>query len=120
MSLQMTISDWMKMEENSLNGLKTLCEKEKLLVTSNLSFSHSVFKTLVLQTHENQGLFEKGIETFALHKTFTSYTQFFTPILDLRFYQEHVILGYFSDFFFFQKYNVFNIFISNPLPNDNF
>ena len=44
------------MAEWSLNGLKTLCEKEKLLVTSNFSFSHSVFKRLVQQTRENQGL----------------------------------------------------------------
>ena len=49
------------MAEFSLNGLKTLCEKEKLLVTSNFSFSHSVFKRLVLQTRENQGLFGKGL-----------------------------------------------------------
>ena len=32
-------------------------EKEKLFVMSNFSFSHSVFKRCVLQTHENQGLF---------------------------------------------------------------
>ena len=32
-------------------------EKEKLLVTSNFSFSHSVFKRLVLQTCKNKGLF---------------------------------------------------------------
>ena len=51
------------MAECSLNGLKTLCEKEKLLVTSNCSFSHSVFKRLVLQTRENQGLFGKGLRT---------------------------------------------------------
>ena len=36
-------------------------EKEKLLVTSNFSFSHSVFKRLVLQTRKNQGLFGKGL-----------------------------------------------------------
>ena len=36
-------------------------EKEKLLVTSNFSFSHSVFKRLVLQTRENQSLFGKGL-----------------------------------------------------------
>ena len=41
---------------------KTLWEKEKLLVTSNFSFSHSVFKRLVLQTHKNQGLFGKGLK----------------------------------------------------------
>ena len=34
---------------------------EKLLVTSNFSFSHSVFKRFVLQTRENQGLFRKGL-----------------------------------------------------------
>ena len=45
-----------------LNGLKTLCKKEKLLVMSNFSFSHSVFKRLVLQTRENQGLFGKGLK----------------------------------------------------------
>ena len=56
----------MKMEYSSPNGLKkkkTLGEKEKLLITSNFSFSHSVFKRLVLQTHENQGLLGKGLES---------------------------------------------------------
>ena len=33
----------------------------KLLVTSNFSFSHSVFKRIVLQTRKNQGLFGKGL-----------------------------------------------------------
>ena len=54
------------MAEWSLNELNTLCEKEKLLVTSNFSFSHSAFKRLVLQTHENQGLFGKGLNGFIL------------------------------------------------------
>ena len=56
----MTISNLMKMAESSPNDKKTLWEKEKLLVTSNFSFSHNVFKTLVLQTHKNQVLFGKG------------------------------------------------------------
>ena len=30
-------------------------------MTSNFSFSHSVFKRLVLQTRKNQGLFGKGL-----------------------------------------------------------
>ena len=60
--LQMTISNLMKMAEISLNGLKTLWEKEKLLVSSNFSFSHCVFKRLVLQTGKNQGLFAKGLQ----------------------------------------------------------
>ena len=41
-------------------------EKEKLLVTSNFSFSHSVFKRLVLQTRKNQGLFGKGLIIYSL------------------------------------------------------
>ena len=49
------------MAECSQNGLKTLCEKKKLLATSNFSFSDSVFKRPVLQTRENQGLFGKGL-----------------------------------------------------------
>ena len=38
---------------------KTLWEKEKLLVTSNFSFSYGVFKRLVLQTRKDQGLLGK-------------------------------------------------------------
>ena len=60
-SLQMTISCLMKMAESSQNGKKTLREKEKLLITSNFSFSNSVFKRPFLQTRENQGLFGKGL-----------------------------------------------------------
>ena len=37
-----------------------LLEKEKLLITRNFSFSHSVFKRLVQQNHKNQGLFGRG------------------------------------------------------------
>ena len=49
-NLQTTILDLMKMAENSQKEQKTSWEKEKLLVTSNFSFSRSVFKRLVLQT----------------------------------------------------------------------
>ena len=45
-------------------GRKTLWEKEKLLITRNFSFSHSVFKRLLLQTRKNQGLFGKGLKLF--------------------------------------------------------
>ena len=44
--LKTTNSDFMKMAEYSSNGQETLREKEKLLVTSNFSFSHSVFYPL--------------------------------------------------------------------------
>ena len=50
------------MKESSSNGWKTLWDKEKLLVTSIFSFSHSVFTRLVLQTHKNQGLFGKDAD----------------------------------------------------------
>ena len=56
------------MAESSQKWLKTLWEKEKLLDTSNLSFSHSVFKRLVLQTRKNKGLFGKGSRSFAMVK----------------------------------------------------
>ena len=36
-------------------------EKEKSLITSDLSFSHSVFKRLVLQTHKKQDFFGKWL-----------------------------------------------------------
>ena len=38
-------------------------EKEKLLVTSNFSFSHDVFKKSVLQTRKNKGLLGNGLRT---------------------------------------------------------
>ena len=49
------------MSESSPNRWKTLWEKEKLLLTSNFSFSHGVFKRLLLQTRKNQGLFGKEL-----------------------------------------------------------
>ena len=45
------------MTENFQKGWKTLLEKEKLLVTSTFSISHSVFKRPVVLTCKNQGLF---------------------------------------------------------------
>ena len=65
------------MAEGSPKGWKTLWEKEKLLVTSNFSFSCSVFKRLVLQTRKNQGLLGKGYADLLycrslLHKLFRS------------------------------------------------
>ena len=42
--------------------LKTMREKEKLLVTSNFFFSHRVFKRLVLQTRKNRSLFGQRLK----------------------------------------------------------
>ena len=61
-SLQTTTSDLMKIAENPPKGYKTLWKKEKLLVTSNFSFSNSVFKRLLQQTRKKQGLFGKGLQ----------------------------------------------------------
>ena len=47
-------------------GKKTLWKKKKLLVASNFSFSHSVFKRLVLQTRKNQDLFGKELRRLLL------------------------------------------------------
>ena len=63
-SLQMTISDLTKMAESYPDRKKTLWEKEKLLVTSNFSFSHSVFKRLVSQGHQKVSLCGNGLTLY--------------------------------------------------------
>ena len=50
------------MAESSQQGYKHPWEKEKLLVTSNFSFSHIVFKRLVMQTRKNRSLFGEGLK----------------------------------------------------------
>ena len=49
------------MAESYSNGQKTLWEMEKLLIMSNFSFFHSVFKRLVLHTRKHQHLFGKWL-----------------------------------------------------------
>ena len=51
----------MKIEESYPNKWKTLWEKEKLLVMSNFSFSHSVFKRLVSQRRQKVSLCGNGL-----------------------------------------------------------
>ena len=58
---------WWKWQKVLQMGKKTLWEKEKLLITSNFSFSHSVFKRLVPHTRKIQGLFGKGLNNFICH-----------------------------------------------------
>ena len=56
--------DSFKFDENGRKFSKkveTRWEMEKLLVTSNFSFSNSVFKTFLMQTHKNKRLFQKGV-----------------------------------------------------------
>ena len=68
----------MEIAESSPNRLKTLWEKEKLLVTSNFSFSRSVFKRPVLQTRKNQGLFGKGLKFWYKQQIDIDLTNIFT------------------------------------------
>ena len=42
-------------------GKKTLLEKEKLLVTSNFSFSHKVFHSYISLVHQNAALCVNGL-----------------------------------------------------------
>ena len=57
----MTILNLTKWQKVFQMGEKTQWKKDKLLVTSNLSFFHCVFQRLALQTRKNQGLFGKGL-----------------------------------------------------------
>ena len=50
-----------RMEQSSPTGCKILWKNEKLLATSNFSFSRSVFELHELQTGKTQGLFGKGL-----------------------------------------------------------
>ena len=45
--------------------------KGELLITSNFSISRSVFSSLVLQTHKNQGLFGEGLTLFQITNFWT-------------------------------------------------
>ena len=64
--------DNFKFEENGRKGRKkTLLEKEKLLVTSNFSYFHSVLKRLVRQTCKTQGLFGKGLNPLFIEQGLT-------------------------------------------------
>ena len=49
------------MEGSYPNGEKTLWEKGKLLVMSNFSFSHSVFKRLISQGRQKVSLCGNGL-----------------------------------------------------------
>ena len=63
--------------ETSPNEEKTLWEKRKLLVTSNFSFSHSVFQRLILQTRKIRVCLGKG-------KTLIDEIQFWFNAMDLK------------------------------------
>ena len=57
--------DNLKFDENGgkfSKKVETLCEKDRLLVTSNFSFSHSVFKKLVQQIRRNKDMDGKRLK----------------------------------------------------------
>ena len=51
------------MEIKYQTGLKTLWEKEELLVTSNVSFSHNVFHSYISLVCQNAALCGNGLMT---------------------------------------------------------
>ena len=51
----------MKMAESSSKQVENTVGKGEIARYENFSFSHSVFKSLVLQTRKNQILFGKGL-----------------------------------------------------------
>ena len=51
----------MKMAEMFSKRTENTRKRRFLLIMSNFSFSHSVFKRIVLQTRKNHGLFGKGL-----------------------------------------------------------
>ena len=68
--------------------------KEKLLVMSNFSFSHSVFKRLEQKTCKNQGLFGKGLSPYQGLVTF--FFSYFPDQKDLKLYSHMQLKGYLS------------------------
>ena len=68
------------MAESSPRGLKILWgKKEKLLVTSNFSFSHTVFKRLAddnFKFDENGGKFSERVENIVRKGEIARYEQF--------------------------------------------
>ena len=89
MSLQTTISNLTKMAESCPNGKKTLWGKEKLLVTSNFSFSHSVFKRLVSQGRQKVSLCGNGLNIFILHRLRNKFLQLILISLDSASWELH-------------------------------
>ena len=53
---------------NNLIQLETLWEKEKLLVKSNFSFSHNVFKSCFLLMRRIEYLWSKGLKTLGVEQ----------------------------------------------------
>ena len=52
---------WTNGDTVNLIELNTWWEKKKLLVTSNFSFSHNVFKSCLFLMHQNQYRWSKGL-----------------------------------------------------------
>ena len=121
------------MKVNSPKGYKTLWEKEKLLVMSNFSFSHNVFKRLVLQTRKSKGLFGKELIVKTEgekkeRKLCISLTFFNLCIFILYFFKgspSEVEKNTFSSIrlyiiylFKFLYHMFFILYLFNPFPND--
>ena len=92
-----------------------------MLVTSNFSFSYSVFKRLVLQTGKNHGLFGKGLKKMFL--TFHESTSCFNDLIEQNFFENTVRKGEYSGsqhFLLFSlhlKRNVLPFYDSSPFKS---
>ena len=61
---------WINGGYSYLIKLKTLWEKKKLLVTSNFSFSHKVFKSCLLLMRQNEYIWSEGLTPPSHNPTF--------------------------------------------------
>ena len=56
-----------QMEIQISDRVENIVDKEKLLVTSNFSFSHNVFKSSLFLMRENEYLWSKGLLTVLVY-----------------------------------------------------
>ena len=83
------------MAESSLKERKTLWEKEKLLVTSNFSFFHTVFKRFILQIRKNMGMLGKGLKGICLQDTVSNIS-----CIHMEWYEISILPQVFPEFFY--------------------
>ena len=70
-------------------------EKEKLLVASNFSFSHSVFKRLVSQGHQKASLCGNGLIQIQQNDLFHNYAfRFFNSLPNNKFLDRSKFLAF--------------------------
>ena len=98
---------------------------EKGEITSNFSFSYSVFNRLALQTLKNEGLFGKGLTLNVIrHLIYFQAFAFFlgsvvkSPRLSSTLFQSYSILSFLTGAYIALRWAI--SFIHQDLPNHNF